>query len=83
MCFYLCIIADEENQVDEYLLQRSQVVDSSDEVSSKDSGTESEYNDSDEDNNAGSTNNNSVAPPRQPRKNTKIDKIKDAQELFT
>jgi hypothetical protein len=49
VCFYLRIIADEESRVDEYLSQRSQVVDSSDEASSEDSGTESEYDDSDKD----------------------------------
>jgi hypothetical protein len=35
-----------------------------------------------EDNDAGSTNNNSVAPPRRPQKNVQVNKIKDARELF-
>jgi hypothetical protein len=66
------------------LSQRSQVIDSSNEASSEDAGIESEYDDSDEDNNAGSIGNDSVAPPRQPRKNEKkkIGKTKDARELF-
>jgi hypothetical protein len=63
VCFYFCIIADEESRVDKYLSQRSQAVDSSEE-----SGTESEYGDSDKDN-AGNTDNDSIAPPRRPRKN--------------
>jgi hypothetical protein len=82
VCFYLRIIADEESQVDEYLSQRDQVVNSSEELSGEDAGTESEYDDSNKDNDAGSTNNNSVAPPRRPRKNIQVNKIKDARELF-
>jgi hypothetical protein len=70
VCFYLRIIADEERRVDEFLSQGSQLVDSGDEESSEDSSTESEYNDS-------------IAPPRTPRKNTQVDKLKDARELFT
>jgi hypothetical protein len=83
MYFYLRIIADKESRVDKYLSQRSQVVNSSDEISSEDSGTESEYDNSDKDNNADSTDNNSITPPRRLRKNTQIDKIKDTRELFT
>lgn len=81
LCFYLRIIAD-ERRVDEDLSQRSQAVDSSDEASSEDSGTETEYDDSDKDN-AGSTDNDSIAPPRRPRKNVQVDKMKDARELFS
>jgi hypothetical protein len=83
VCFYLRIIADEESRVDEFLSQGSQLVDSSNEESSEDSGTESEYDDSDNDNNAGSTDDDSIAPPRRPRKKTQVNKLKDAQELFT
>jgi superfamily II DNA helicase RecQ len=83
VCFYLRIIADEERRVDEFLSQGSQLVDSGDEESSEDSSTESEYNDSGKDNNAGSSDNDSIAPPRTPRKNTQVDKLKDARELFT
>jgi hypothetical protein len=81
VCFYLRIITDKESRVDEYLSQRSQVVDSSDEASSEDSDTESECDDSD--NNADSNDNDSIAPPRRLRKNTHVDKIKDTRELFT
>lgn len=82
VCFYLRIIADEEGRVEEYLLQRSQVVDnSSDEASSKDADTdtESEYNNSDKD----STDNDGITPPRRPRNITAVDKMSDARELFT
>jgi hypothetical protein len=48
--------------VDEYLSQGSLVIDSSDKASSEDSSIESEYDDSDKDNNAGSTDNDSIAP---------------------
>ena len=77
MCFYLCIIADEERRVDEFLSQGSELVDSGDEESSEGSGTGSEYNDS------GNDDNNSIAPPRTPRKKVKVDKMKDVRELFT
>jgi hypothetical protein len=48
--------------VDEYLSQGSLVVDSSDKASSEDSSIESEYDDSNKDNNAGSIDNDSIAP---------------------
>jgi hypothetical protein len=82
VCFYLRIIVDKESQVDEYLSQRDQVVNSSEELSGEDAGTESEYDNSNKDNDAGSTDNDSVAPLRQPRKNVQVNKIKDARELF-
>jgi hypothetical protein len=53
MYFYLRIIADKESQVDKYLSQRDQVVNSSEELSGEDAGIESEYNNSNKDNNAG------------------------------
>jgi hypothetical protein len=83
VCFYLCIIADEESQVDNYLLQRDQIAGGSKESSSKDAGTESEYNNSDKDNSADSNNNNSVVAQRWLRKKVQTDKIKDARELFS
>jgi superfamily II DNA or RNA helicase len=87
VCFYLRILADEESRVDEYLSQRSQVVDSSDEGSGEDAGIESEceYNDNDNDNdsNADSTDNDSIAPTRRPRKSVVKDTMKDARELFS
>ena len=82
VCFYLRIIADEERRVDDFLSQQSGVDDSSDRASSEESSTESEYDDSDKDNKAGSTDNDSIAPARTPRKNTQVDKLKDARELF-
>jgi hypothetical protein len=82
VCFYLHIIADEESQVDKYLSQRDQVVNSSEELSGEDAGTESKYNNSNKDDDAGSTDNNSVAPLRRPQKNVQVNKIKDARELF-
>jgi hypothetical protein len=78
VCFYLRIIADEESRVDEFLSQQSRVVDSSDEASSDDACTESEYINSDKD----STDDDSIAPPRTPRKTTQVDKMKDVRELF-
>jgi hypothetical protein len=69
--------------VDEYLSQGSLVIDSSDKVSSEDSSIESEYDDSDKDNHAGSIDNDSIALLRRPRKNTQVDKMKDTRELFT
>jgi hypothetical protein len=80
VCFYLRIIADEERRVDEFLSQRSQVADSGDEASSEEAGTESEYNDND--NNASGSDNDSIAPVRRPRKHTQVDKMKNAPELF-
>ena len=64
VCFYLRIIADEESRIDKYLLQRDQVAYSSEESNGDDAGTESEYDDSDKDNNADSDGNNSVVPQR-------------------
>jgi hypothetical protein len=60
--------------VHEYLLQRSQVVDSSEDGSGEDAGTESEYNDND---------NDSIALTRRPRKIVVKDTMKDARELFS
>jgi hypothetical protein len=82
VCFYLRIIADEESRVDKYLSQRDQVVNSSEELSGEDASTESKYDDSNKDDDAGSTDNNSVAPLRRPQKNVQVNKIKDARELF-
>lgn len=64
MCFYLRIVADEEARIAEYLSQRDQVVNSSEEFRSEDTGTESEYNDSNKDNSTEDRDNNSVVPPR-------------------
>jgi hypothetical protein len=66
------------------LSQRDQVLDNSEESGSKDAGTESKYNDSDNDDDAADSNdNNSVMLPRWPRKEAQVDKIKDARELFS
>jgi hypothetical protein len=82
-CFYLRIVAYKESRVDDLLSQRCQVVDSSDEASGEDAGTGREYNDSEKGNNAGSSDNDDITPLRRLRKPVQIDKIKDAQELFT
>ncbi|KAF1934835.1 hypothetical protein EJ02DRAFT_322735, partial [Clathrospora elynae] len=77
VCFYLRIIADEERQVDEYSLQRDQVVDSSKESSGEEADTESEYDDATSNDN----DNDSVVP--QVRVRVQTDKMKDARELFS
>lgn len=70
-------------RVEKYLSQRDQVVDSSEKLRSKDTSTKSEYEDSDNNNSANSTNNDSVVLQRQPRKKAQVDKIKNARKLFS
>ncbi|KAH6619076.1 hypothetical protein C7974DRAFT_342236, partial [Boeremia exigua] len=83
VCFYLRIIADEERQMDKYLLQRDQAIHGSEESSGDGAGTESEYDDSDDDNNADSDGNDSVVPERRPRQKAPTDTMKDAREVFS
>ncbi|KAH6611644.1 hypothetical protein C7974DRAFT_429590 [Boeremia exigua] len=54
----------EERQMDKYLSQRDQAIHSSEELSGDGAGTESEYNDSNDDNNADSDGNDSVVLER-------------------
>jgi hypothetical protein len=81
VCFYLRVIADEAARVEEYLSQRDQVVDSSEESSSEDASIESECDDADSNDNDNDS--DSVVPQRRPQKKAQTDKMKDARALFS
>ncbi|KAL6164428.1 hypothetical protein ACJQWK_09163 [Exserohilum turcicum] len=82
VCFYLRIIADEEHRVDGYLAERDRAVDADEDSASEgDTGTESEYDDSDREGTVDS-NNDVVVVQRQLRRAAPADKMKDARELF-
>ncbi|KAL6160847.1 hypothetical protein ACJQWK_12002 [Exserohilum turcicum] len=82
VCFYLRIIADEEHQVDGYLAERDRAVDADEDSASEgDTGTESEYDDSDREGTVDS-NNDVVVVQRQLQQAAPADKMKDARELF-
>ncbi|KAH6625935.1 hypothetical protein C7974DRAFT_473178 [Boeremia exigua] len=63
-CRTLRVRRHEERQMDKYLSQRDQAIHSSEELSGDGAGTESEYNDSNDDNNADSDGNDSVVLER-------------------